>query len=379
MHVTAAESPVRPWPLRPCTALARAACCCAGLCTPAAAYLPLVPLEPVVVGDYAVFQGRETAITAQPFFVLPDMVDREVVSVALRAMAELVFDDHNDEADWLPAYEVYIMEQGVPLPGVAPQPLHNAVADLDRLVLPFVRQAYRCGECVACTAFVRRYLKDERLHIPAHFDVTAFSTVILPLSPAGNYTGGFFVQPKAHIKSRAFVHLDVGDVAVHDFTLNHGIDVRMGGRFSLVVWVSETPGACRGSRTPWHAERALRGDLVAQHILGMMYSQGNGAPKDDAKALEWTLKAAEGGLVNAQFSAGTMYIEGQGTPANESRALHWYAKAAAQGDASAQMILARMYSEGIGTSRDDALAQHWFKLGKEQEGAQLMGPPRWSR
>jgi len=330
------------------------------------------------VGDYTVFQGRETAITAQPFFVLPEAVHRELVSAGYAAMQEMVFDDHNDEADWLPAYEVYIMERGAPLPGVAPEPLHRAVAELDRLVLPFVRQAYRCPECMSCTAFVRRYLKDERLHIPAHFDVTAFSTVILPLSPAGNYTGGFFVQPKAHVKSRAFVRLEEGDVAVHDFTLNHGVDVRAGGRFSLVVWVSETEGACKGSRTPWHAERALQGDLVAQHILGMMYSQGNGAPKDDVMALDWTLKAAEGGLVNAQFSAGTMYMEGQGAPANESRAFYWYTKAAVQGDASAQMILARMYNDGVGTARDEVKAQYWFSLGKEQEGVHLMGPPSWA-
>uniref|UniRef100_A0A7S1QZQ0 Fe2OG dioxygenase domain-containing protein n=1 Tax=Alexandrium catenella TaxID=2925 RepID=A0A7S1QZQ0_ALECA len=249
---------------------------------------------------------------------------------------------------------------------------------MDRLVMPFVRQAYRCSECVACTAFVRRYLKNERIFIPAHFDVTAFSTVILPLSPAGNYTGGFFVQPQAHVNSRAFVQLEEGDVIVHDFTLNHGVDVRAGGRHSLIVWVSETKAACRRSSTPWHATRAVQGDAVAQHILGMMYSQGNGAPKDDAAALEWTLKAAEGGLVNAQFSAGTMYIEGQGTPSNESRALYWYSKAAAQGDASAQMILARMYSEGMGTGRDESKAQYWFSLGKEQEGAQLMGPPSWA-
>jgi len=302
-----------------------------------------------------------------------------VVSEARDAMDELLFDSHNDEADWLPAYEVYIMEQGAPLPGVAPDALHAAVSELDRVVLPFVRQAYRCSQCVSCTAFARRYLKDERLHIPAHFDVTAFTTIILPLSPADNYTGGFFVQPSAHIKSRSFINLDVGDVAVHDFTLNHGVDVQGGGRFSLIVWVSETPSACRGSSTPWHTDRALHGDLVAQHILGMMFGQGNGAPKDDSRALQWTLMAAEGGLVNAQFSAGTMYFEGQGTSVNESRAFHWYMKAAVQGDASAQMIVARMLSEGLGVPQDEGKARYWYSLCSEQEGARLMGPPRWSR
>lgn len=340
--------------------------------------LKTVPLQATQVGGWPAYLGRETAVTAQPFYVLPSAVGPAVIGDALQAAAEIVMDDHNDEADWQPAFEVYIMERGVPLPGVAPEALIEAVRRLDEAVMPFVRRAYRCSECVACTAFVRRYLPDERLRIPAHFDVTAFSTVILPLSPAGNYTGGFFVQPGAHVESRMFVPLDAGDVAVHDFTLNHGIEVVHGGRFSLVVWVSETEGACNGSRTPWHLDRAVNGDLVAQHILGMMFSQGNGAPQDDRRALEWTLRAAEGGLANAQFSAGTMYFEGRGTPTNESHALFWYAQAAVQGDASAQLVLARMYAEGLGTPRDQAKAEHWYRLGSAQQGATLMGPSRWA-
>merc|ERR1719401_2632957 len=136
------------------------------------------------------------------------------------------------------------MEQSKFLPGVAPRSLAAAVEHLDRLVLPFVRQAYECDTCVSCTAFARRYLSGERLQVPAHFDVTAFATVILPLSPAGNYTGGFYVQPGAHISSRAFVPLEAGDVVVHDFTLNHGIEVMHGGRYILIIWISETQAAC---------------------------------------------------------------------------------------------------------------------------------------
>jgi len=340
---------------------------------------PHVPLGEVRVGNFSVQRGHETALTSQPFYVMRRAISPGVTLQGMEAMAELVFDDHNDEADWQPAYEVYIMEGGVPVPGAAPAALHEAVAHLDQLVLPFVRQAYQCSHCVSCTAFARRYLPNERMVIPSHFDVTAYATIILPLSPAMNYTGGFFVQPGAHVDSRAFVHLEVGDVAVHDFTLNHGIQVFDGGRLSLVVWVSENEAACRGSQTPWHGERALHGDVVAQHILGMIYGQGNGAPRDEVKGLHWTLLAAEGGLHNAQFSAGTMYFEGWGAPINESRAFYWYERAAAQGDASAQLIVARMCAEGIGTVADQALAEHWFRLGSSQKGASLMGPPRWSR
>lgn len=342
------------------------------------ARVPVVPLEPVKLGGEFALQGRETSITAKPFYVLPDRIDGTLVAAALAAVRELAFDDHTDEADWLPAFEVYIRERTEALPGVAPDVLHLTVDQLERAVLPFVRDSYRCPECVACTAFVRRYLPQERVRVPPHFDITAFTTVILPLSPAENYTGGFFVQPTAHVDSRLFVPLESGDVAIHDFTLNHGIEVMSGGRYSLIVWVSETRDACLKSATPWHAERAQHGDLVAQHILGMMYSQGNGAPRDDERALAWTLLAAEGGLASAQFNAATMYFEGTGTPINESLARHWYEQAALQGDASAQLILARMYTEGIGVIPDYQVAGQWYLLGSSQRGATLMGPPRWS-
>lgn len=338
-----------------------------------------VDLAPTALGNATVLRGRETAITAQPFFVLPDFFPTDVLSSALEAAEGMTFGQHNDEADWLPAYEVYVMERSEEVPGSAPRQIHDAVSKLTSMTMPYVREAYNCPTCVACTAFVRRYQLEERVRVPVHFDVTAYATVVLPLSPPENYTGGFFVQTTAHIDSRAFVRLNAGDVAVHDFTLNHGVEVIDGGRFSLVYWVSETRSACDGSSTPWHGERARNGDLVAQHILGMMYEQGNGAPQDSAQALHWTLESAEGGLYNAQFSAGTMFFEGMGTPIDEARAFYWYEKAAAQGDASAQMVVARMFAEGVGVPQDQGMAEYWFRLGSMQHGAQLMGPPRWSR
>lgn len=333
-----------------------------------------VPLKESEFDGRKILIGKETTASSKPFFVLPSLINPGTVVRALQAASNVAMDDHNDEADWQPAYEVYVMERSIPLPGVATPAIVTALETMNALVLPFVKEKYACDHCVSCTGFVRRYLPEERVGVPSHFDVTAFATVILTLSPSTNYTGGFFVQPGAHMDSRAFVPLEAGDVVVHDFTLNHGIEVLQGGRYSLIVWVSETQAACDGSATPWHANRALNGDLVAQHILGIMYDQGNGAPQDDEKALHWTLLAAKGGLANAQFSAATMYFEGRATAANASRALYWYAQAAMQGDASAQIILGRMYAEGIGTAVDPAKAQYWMRQGAAQEGARLVGP-----
>ncbi|CAK9036186.1 unnamed protein product [Durusdinium trenchii] len=318
--------------------------------------------------------GAEVSATAKPFFVLPQRLSEDLLVSALEEAQRLQMDDHEDEADWLPAYETYVMEKATM--DTLDQGLRSAVIALEQAALPLVQKAYDCPTCVSCTGFVRRYLPQERMRVPPHFDITAYATIILPLSPPQNYTGGFFVQPTAHVDSRRFVPLGLGDLVVHDFTLNHGIEVLHGGRYSLILWISETLEACHGSHTPWHAQRARDGDAVAQHLLGMMFSHGNGAPQDDLRALEWTLLAATNGLANAQFSAGTMYFEGKGAPVDYNRSFYWYEKAAEQGDASAQIIVARMYWEGLGSPADSELAAYWYRLGSLQaaKGVALSGP-----
>ncbi|CAK9089423.1 unnamed protein product [Durusdinium trenchii] len=334
-----------------------------------------VQLKPVSVGvSGVVMQGAEVSATAKPFFVLPQRLSEDLLVSALEEAQRLQMDDHEDEADWLPAYETYVMEKATM--DTLDQGLRSAVIALEQAALPLVQKAYDCPTCVSCTGFVRRYLPQERMRVPPHFDITAYATIILPLSPPQNYTGGFFVQPTAHVDSRRFVPLGLGDLVVHDFTLNHGIEVLHGGRYSLILWISETLEACHGSHTPWHAQRARDGDAVAQHLLGMMFSHGNGAPQDDLRALEWTLLAATNGLANAQFSAGTMYFEGKGAPEDYNRSFYWYEKAAEQGDASAQIIVARMYWEGLGSPADSELAAYWYRLGSLQaaKGVALSGP-----
>ena len=46
---------------------------------------------------------------------------------------------------------------------------------------------------------------------------------------------------------------------------------------------------------------AAQGNPSAQRVLGLMYLNGQGVQKDDAKAVAWFLKAAAQGDVDAQF------------------------------------------------------------------------------
>ena len=51
---------------------------------------------------------------------------------------------------------------------------------------------------------------------------------------------------------------------------------------------------------------AEQGDADAQTLIGMMYNEGLGVPKNDAEAVKWFHKAAEQGIAQAQFNLGSM-------------------------------------------------------------------------
>ncbi len=53
---------------------------------------------------------------------------------------------------------------------------------------------------------------------------------------------------------------------------------------------------------------AERGDIDAQYNLGLMYENGNGVAKDEAKAIKWYRKAAEQGLVIVKQNSSQMDV-----------------------------------------------------------------------
>jgi hypothetical protein len=84
---------------------------------------------------------------------------------------------------------------------------------------------------------------------------------------------------------------------------------------------------------------AEKGDASAQSMIGVMYRDGEGIPKDAQKAVFWFRKAAEQGEVLSQFELGHMYANGQGVPEDDHQAAAWYRKAAEQGYPGAQINL----------------------------------------
>lgn len=83
---------------------------------------------------------------------------------------------------------------------------------------------------------------------------------------------------------------------------------------------------------------AGQGNAKAQHMLGVMYDNGKGVPKDYQQAAYWYRKAAEQGNAKAQTDLGAMYSGGFGVPKDYVLAYMWFHLAAAQGDKAAGMV-----------------------------------------
>jgi TPR repeat protein len=111
---------------------------------------------------------------------------------------------------------------------------------------------------------------------------------------------------------------------------------------------------------------AGQGDARAQFMLGVMFDEGRGVPRDYTEAAKWYQQAAEQGEVNAQFNLGIMSGKGHGVPKDYVLAHMWLTLAAARGVKEAEynrdIIAGRMTPEQIGEAQ--RLAREWKPRGK---------------
>ena len=107
---------------------------------------------------------------------------------------------------------------------------------------------------------------------------------------------------------------------------------------------------------------ALKGDAVAQAILGVCYSKGLGVLKDDVLAYRWYRLSAEQGYALGQFNLAIRYYNGEGVPRDFVQSVFWYQKAAMQGHADSQFNLALRYYKGEGVAKDEIEAYAFWNL-----------------
>jgi hypothetical protein len=137
-------------------------------------------------------------------------------------------------------------------------------------------------------------------------------TVVVSLNSYGSdFTGGLFVRSGSD-ESQHFLDLTAGDVAVHQYDLEHGVEVRSGSRYSWILWFQDR--ACSPSgHQHWHQEAAAAGDPVAMFNIANVLSGAADAIEGGEKAgiylseaFEWYQRSAEAGFYGAMYSLGIM-------------------------------------------------------------------------
>lgn len=108
---------------------------------------------------------------------------------------------------------------------------------------------------------------------------------------------------------------------------------------------------------------AEQGQVVAQYQLGLLYANGQGVTKDDAKARQWYEKAAVQGHVEAQVNLGILLMYARGGQQDYKMAVYYLRLSANQGNDLAQRRLGQMYERGDGVPQDYVKAYMWYSLG----------------
>ena len=107
---------------------------------------------------------------------------------------------------------------------------------------------------------------------------------------------------------------------------------------------------------------AKEGNVEAQYNIGIMYSQGQGMPRDMASAAYWWEKAALQGHVRGQNNIANLLRDGIGVAKDLPKAVYWFKAAAIKDYADAQYDLGLLYRNGHGVSKDLKVVLHWWNL-----------------
>jgi TPR repeat protein len=106
---------------------------------------------------------------------------------------------------------------------------------------------------------------------------------------------------------------------------------------------------------------AASGNSTAQFELGRAHFRGEGAAKDDSKAVEWIRRSAEQGNPDAIVSMGFFYSQGIGVEKNEAAAIEWFRKGAEAGSPKSQLNLGLMLRQAKTTARNHTESIGWLE------------------
>jgi len=110
----------------------------------------------------------------------------------------------------------------------------------------------------------------------------------------------------------------------------------------------------------WYGLAAARGDSNAMFALAMFALNGRAGTRDREASTRWLAAAAKLGHPLAAYDLALLYIEGQMFPQDFSRAAELLRIAAQRGSADAQYALGTFYKTGRGVPQDGRQAAQWW-------------------
>ncbi|MGJ3244365.1 MAG: tetratricopeptide repeat protein [Opitutales bacterium] len=95
--------------------------------------------------------------------------------------------------------------------------------------------------------------------------------------------------------------------------------------------------------------------------IGMQYLEGDGLPRNDARAALWLRRAAERKHVDASYQIGSLLRKGRGIPRNPKEAARFLLFAAKLNHPEAATEMADIFFRGEGTNPSPARCRHYIK------------------
>lgn len=131
-----------------------------------------------------------------------------------------------------------------------------------------------------------------------------------------------------------------------------------GSEYQLgVAGVKDMPNAMK-----WYEKAAKEKNTEAMTMLGVLYYEGkDGVQKNEGRAREYIIEAANLGDPNAQYQQGFLYNKGScGFKKDFTKAMESFKKAAVQDHVLSQSVLGDAYQQGTMVKQDLKEAARWY-------------------
>lgn len=261
-------------------------------------------------------------------------MDRSSIEEILSLLREYKdYDDDPDTVDGMPTYEIFVdnpelykkqtlkyrdMDPGY----VTERKILRAKLDkimkpyIEDIITPIIHKRYpKCANpdrlCTPCYSLIRRYKHNQRQSHATHHDGHAIVTAVISLSDYNiDYRGGLYAA--TGYGQKQYIALNKGDVAIHQSSLLHGVQVEDAPRterWSWILWYRDSE-KCEDYSYEWFQDCANEGDALCQQLHSTKVGALPGISQEEAsrQVLDLNMKAARGGAGMSAVKVARAYL-----------------------------------------------------------------------